>query len=916
MSLVAPYNVVNDIKNHDVHSYKKITGTFDFADDRLAGKKWWAAVRGSANAHGYIAADAGVITGFTVTAGGTGYTSAPTVTIAGGIGTGATATATVANGAVTAVTLGVAGSGYISAPTVAFSGGGGTGASATVAFTAGKAHVDAAAAKAVPGVKGVFWYENTNTLVSNWTYYGAPIAAVCAEDWETARYAAGLIKIEQVAQAVIFDADAAMAPNAPLSGRNATANYTTSTFTRGDVTAGFAAADVTINVEDYWSPTQQHNPVTPKQGLAYWIGDDVYGYCHLQSGVGGRAGLASATAAPLQKTHVQIHGVGGGFGDGTSNGQMNLAGQISQQLNGHAVTVKLSRQGHNQQGSRQYDTKSKFKIGAKKDGTLVAWSGDWYANGGAASGMWYGARTTWVLPNVSWTGWGILTNTPGRAPWRCVLDQGGAYCMDSALDKLAQQLNMDPYQLRLKNLQAADQKDQDTPFRYWATKGITKCFPVVATASNYAAKWHAPGTKTLPDGRLHGISITGHQDSHGGISGAGRWGHIRMGGQDNTGLCMVYGSGANASTGPQSMAMHVVAEVLGLKYSDVGFGEWANSDINFDTGGQNGSGHTGGAGSAYYNTALQMRERLFARASLMAPFSTIVPAGVTKAVATASFAGGVITGFTVTSGGAGYTKAPAVTITGGGGNSAAAVATVVGGVVTNIAVTNPGVGYNVAPTVNIATVTSDLMDAKNSTVFLISDPTKVLTHAQIVSGWDPQIIVANGWAAYFKNGTVGDAKIGDLCNQTGSAATCVEVAVDTDTGEVEVTGIWNAVDVGTTLNAVSISKEMDTGVEEIMKQVLFLGDIYDPSTAAVISMAHGMAFGHPTSLDFTGEAWKWYDVQTNNPAGPLGAHGMAEPALTNASAVLCAIFNATGKWMDWKHGAGTPDKVLTALGKG
>lgn len=66
----------------------------------------------------------------TVTAGGTGYTSAPTVTLTGGGGSGATATATVSGGAVTAVTIVNPGTGYTSAPTVAFSGPG-TGATAT-----------------------------------------------------------------------------------------------------------------------------------------------------------------------------------------------------------------------------------------------------------------------------------------------------------------------------------------------------------------------------------------------------------------------------------------------------------------------------------------------------------------------------------------------------------------------------------------------------------------------------------------------------------------------------------------------------------------------------------------------------------------------------------------------------------------
>jgi hypothetical protein len=70
-----------------------------------------------------------------VTAGGSGYTTAPTVAFSGGGGgTGATATATVFNGAVTGVTVTNPGSGYTSAPTVAFSGGSGTGATATASL--------------------------------------------------------------------------------------------------------------------------------------------------------------------------------------------------------------------------------------------------------------------------------------------------------------------------------------------------------------------------------------------------------------------------------------------------------------------------------------------------------------------------------------------------------------------------------------------------------------------------------------------------------------------------------------------------------------------------------------------------------------------------------------------------------------
>jgi hypothetical protein len=73
----------------------------------------------------------GVVVEIAVTAPGSGYTSAPTVTFTGGAGTGAAATATVAGGLVTAIVVTNMGSGYTSAPTIGFTGGAGTGATAT-----------------------------------------------------------------------------------------------------------------------------------------------------------------------------------------------------------------------------------------------------------------------------------------------------------------------------------------------------------------------------------------------------------------------------------------------------------------------------------------------------------------------------------------------------------------------------------------------------------------------------------------------------------------------------------------------------------------------------------------------------------------------------------------------------------------
>lgn len=79
---------------------------------------------------------AGGLDSIDVSSGGTGYTSAPSVALAGGGGTGAAATATISDGVVTGITITNPGTGYTSAPTVSFTGGAGTGAAAVATVAA------------------------------------------------------------------------------------------------------------------------------------------------------------------------------------------------------------------------------------------------------------------------------------------------------------------------------------------------------------------------------------------------------------------------------------------------------------------------------------------------------------------------------------------------------------------------------------------------------------------------------------------------------------------------------------------------------------------------------------------------------------------------------------------------------------
>ena len=97
-------------------------------------------------------ANPGIVSGLTLTVGGTGYLTPPGVTIAGGGGTGATAVATIdATGAVNGIELVTVGSGYTSVPTVTFAGGGGAGATATAAIYTNPTEVGMLPATTTPG---------------------------------------------------------------------------------------------------------------------------------------------------------------------------------------------------------------------------------------------------------------------------------------------------------------------------------------------------------------------------------------------------------------------------------------------------------------------------------------------------------------------------------------------------------------------------------------------------------------------------------------------------------------------------------------------------------------------------------------------------------------------------------------------
>ncbi len=698
--------------------------------------------------------------------------------------------------------------------------------------------IDTSAAMALTGVKGIITYEDAPNLFSQEIlYWGQPVAAIAADDWYTAQRAINLIDVTYEELPAVIDPDDPRVDTV-LSGRRADSNWAESTFDRGDITVGMAESPVQFEHTTGWTTTYQHSPVEQYSALAYWDGDHVYVYQSSQNLHGNKNAVVNYLEMPANKVHVYARYCGGGHGARLSNWESGVAAVMSRKLGGVPVSFKMTKKHSMLFSIRQHDHKAIYKLGAKEDGSIMAADVQYWTNGTGAS-INTTFRTTWNIPHVRWRGQGAYINVPNRGAWRCVSDPPHAANWSKAFTALAAEIDMNPYELLKKNILPEDAPDLDPPNRYFGCKEEEEILDTVAEASGFNNKWHRPAeNNVMADGRLHGIGIHCHHDSHGSVNGQSYGGIIMM---QPDGTALVSNGNTKPHNAPTEMR-HIVAEAMGMKYDDVITGSWGDTDTTQPSGSHGGSANTGRAGSVFVRTAEDCLAKLFA-------------AAITK-----------------------------------------------------------------APLRDIAGITVDDLASENSEIFYKPDPTQRITFRQAMSGTPPITGVGNGWRS--DRDTPGDGLQRELNGlPVGTAVTCssaagavAEVAVDPETGEVEILGYWNGVGTGRIVFYHGVMSQLGAGIEQQLNQALYYGDIYDPLTGAVVGSQYTEA-QLLTTMDMKPSRHHLYPIEGDDYGAPLGAHGIGEPCVGSYVAILNAIYNATGVWVDQDHGAHNPDRILKALGK-
>jgi xanthine dehydrogenase YagR molybdenum-binding subunit len=341
--------------------------------------------------------------------------------------------------------------------------------------------VDVAAAAAHPGVRAVHVVETVlggaatqEKDRSPWPlvrYAGQPVAAVAAITQRDADDAARLIRVEyeplpftiDMADAaaegapVIFPAPAVQAETAGGGGGPAGVPQKGNVRgpvgrPRGDVAKALAEADVVIDGE-YHTQVQTHCPMETHGAVADWRPEGLTVYASTQGTNGAREELAELFELPLGRVRVITEFMGGGFG---SKFGLGNAGAVATHLSkkaGAPVRLMLDRRDEQRSAGNRPSASIKLKIGAKKDGTIVAIDGEsrGTAGVGTGAGALTPAQTMYAVPNVRTAEYDIFTNAGPGAAMRAPGHPQGCFALEQAIDALAEKLNMDPLALREKN---------------------------------------------------------------------------------------------------------------------------------------------------------------------------------------------------------------------------------------------------------------------------------------------------------------------------------------------------------------------------------------------------------------------------------------------------------------------------------
>src|SRR5262245_28915278 len=310
------------------------------------------------------------------------------------------------------------------------------------------------------GIQDMRWMCRNVMAREKALFHGHPVAAVAAISQAVAAEALKLIKVDYEVLPWAISVEDAMKPDAtPLhdhikfEGKPSNIAGTLE-HKKGDVEAGFKEADVIVE-RSFETEAVHQGYIEPHACLVSVVDGKATIWSSSQGQFMVRAMSALLTGMQQSDIRAIPAEIGGGFGGKTIVYLEPLALVLARK-SGRPVQIVMSREDVFRASGPTSGSMSKVKIGAKKDGTIVAGQGTFWLQAGAfpgspirgAAGCAFGP---YDIANAHTLGYDVVSNRSKVAAYRAPGAPIGAYAVECVLDELAEQLGMDPLELRLKN---------------------------------------------------------------------------------------------------------------------------------------------------------------------------------------------------------------------------------------------------------------------------------------------------------------------------------------------------------------------------------------------------------------------------------------------------------------------------------
>ncbi len=325
-------------------------------------------------------------------------------------------------------------------------------------------------------------------------YVGDEIAAVAAVDEETALEAIKLIEVEYSELPALFSPEEAMQPGAPKIHDHLPSNVADHIeYQIGDVEKAFAESDIIVEDEFYTGMVHQAY-LEPQSVVAQWeCTGKVIIWAPVQVPQSLRYSYARALGIKPEQIRIIQCNVGGGFGAKQECKIHPIAALLSK-YSGQPVKIVNTREEEFMATFPRMPMRIHMKIGATKDGTLLAKESRFIGDNGAYTNYGIGIMVSAItrhdnlyrIKNIKTTSDLVYTNKPATNAFRGFGNPQSHFAFESLLDILANKLNMDPAELRLKN---ATQTGDVTPYGWKIEScGLSECIEKATAKADWQRK--------------------------------------------------------------------------------------------------------------------------------------------------------------------------------------------------------------------------------------------------------------------------------------------------------------------------------------------------------------------------------------------------------------------------------------------